>query len=72
MAYADFRNPRFSIARIAELSRTAGIVDSSPQAWERVTLSRAIVQRKVAAGDTIYGTNTGIGSESCLSAVPTE
>ena len=47
----------------AELSRSAGVVDLAPQAWERVTASRAIVERQIAAAPTIYGTNTGIGSQ---------
>ena len=58
-----FDGQGLSIARIAELSRSAGVVDLSPQAWERVTASRAIVERHIAAGATIYGTNTGIGSQ---------
>jgi histidine ammonia-lyase len=58
-----FDGQGLSIARIAELSRSAGIVDLSPKAWERVTASRAIVERQIAAGATIYGTNTGIGSQ---------
>jgi histidine ammonia-lyase len=52
-----------SIERIAELSRCAGVVDLSPQAWERVAASRGIVERHLAAGTTIYGTNTGVGSQ---------
>jgi len=58
-----FDGTGLSITRIAELSRSAGVVDLSAQAWERVAASRAIVERHLAAGTTIYGTNTGIGSQ---------
>ena len=58
-----FDGKSLSIERIAELSRFAGVVDLSPEAWERVAASRAIVERHLAAGTTIYGTNTGVGSQ---------
>jgi histidine ammonia-lyase len=58
-----FDGQELSIARIAELSRGAGVLDLSPRAWEGVAASRALVERQLAAGATIYGTNTGIGSQ---------
>ena len=58
-----FDGKSLSVARIAELSRRAGLIDLSPEAWKRVAASRAIVERQLAAGTTIYGTNTGIGSQ---------
>jgi len=58
-----FDGTQLSIARIAELSIRAGVIDLAPAAWERVAASRAIVERQIAAGATIYGTNTGIGSQ---------
>src|SRR5579859_7051168 len=58
-----FDGKSLSIARIVELSRCAGSIDLSPEAWKRVAVSRAIVERQLAAGATIYGTNTGIGSQ---------
>src|ERR1700722_20848645 len=58
-----FNGKQLSIARIRELSACSGVVDLAPEAWERVAASRAIVERHMAAGATIYGTNTGIGSQ---------
>ena len=58
-----FNGKQLSIARIRELSVCSGVVDLAPEAWERVAASRAIVERHMAAGATIYGTNTGIGSQ---------
>ncbi|HEY5264262.1 MAG TPA: aromatic amino acid lyase [Steroidobacteraceae bacterium] len=58
-----FTGTQLSIARIRELSACSGAVDLAPEAWQRVAASRAIVERQIAAGATIYGTNTGIGSQ---------
>ena len=58
-----FDGSGLSIARIEELSHRAGPVDLSPQAWERIAAARAIVERELASGAAIYGTNTGIGSQ---------
>lgn len=58
-----FDGSGLSIARIEELSRSSGPIDLSTQAWERVAASRAIVERQLASGATIYGANTGIGSQ---------
>jgi histidine ammonia-lyase len=37
-------------------------VEISPAAWDRMRASRAVVEEKVAAGETVYGVTTGIGS----------
>ena len=58
-----FDGSGLTIAKIAELSRRHGRVDLSPAAWERLAASRAIVERHLVSGATIYGTNTGIGSQ---------
>ena len=58
-----FDGSGLTVAKIAELSHRYGPVDLSPAAWERVAASRAIVERHLASGTTIYGTNTGIGSQ---------
>jgi histidine ammonia-lyase len=58
-----FDGQGLSIARISELSRTAGALDLTAEAWRRVAASRAVVERQIAAGNTIYGVNTGIGSQ---------
>jgi histidine ammonia-lyase len=54
---------QLSIERIAELSRGPGPLDLTAEAWRRIAASRAIVERHLAAGATIYGTNTGVGSQ---------
>jgi histidine ammonia-lyase len=56
-----------TIAKIAELSHRCGPVDLSAAAWTRVAASRAIVERDLASGAAIYGTNTGIGSQKDVS-----
>jgi histidine ammonia-lyase len=61
-----------TIAKIAELSRRHGPVDLSPAAWERVAASRAIVERHLASGAAIYGTNTGIGSQKDVAVADRE
>lgn len=52
-----------SIHRIAEASRGPMSLGLTAQTWQRIAASRAIVERQLAAGATIYGTNTGIGSQ---------
>jgi histidine ammonia-lyase len=42
-------------------------LDLSPQAWDRIAASRVIVERALASGAPIYGTNTGIGSQKDVS-----
>src|SRR5205807_1698759 len=58
-----FDGTQLSIARIVELSKCSGPVDLAPEAWARVAAARAVVERQIASGATIYGTNTGIGSQ---------
>jgi histidine ammonia-lyase len=58
-----FDGNSLSIARITELSTGAGAVDLSAESWRRIAASRAVVERELAAGATIYGVNTGIGSQ---------
>ncbi len=67
-----FDGSGLTIAKIAELSRRYGPVDLSPAAWERVAASRAIVERHLASGTTIYGTNTGIGSQKDVAVADRE
>lgn len=52
-----------TISRIAELSRGACSLDLSADAWRRIAASRTVVERMLSAGQTIYGVNTGIGSQ---------
>jgi histidine ammonia-lyase len=58
-----FDGKGLTVARIAELSRSAGAVVLSAESWRRIAASRSIVERQLAAGATIYGVNTGIGSQ---------
>ena len=67
-----FDGSRLTIAKIAELSRRYGPVDLSPAAWERVAASRAIVERHLASGAAIYGTNTGVGSQKDVAVADRE
>src|SRR5271170_966746 len=66
-----FDGSGLSVARIDELSRGAHSVELSAQSWERIAESRAVVERLLAAGSTIYGVNTGIGSQKNV-GVPAE
>jgi histidine ammonia-lyase len=67
-----FDGSGLTIAKIAELSRRYGPVDLSPVAWQRVAASRAIVERHLASGAAIYGTNTGIGSQKDVAVADRE
>jgi histidine ammonia-lyase len=58
-----FDGSGLSIETVSDLSQRFGPVDLSAQAWERVAASRAVVERQLASGAAIYGTNTGIGSQ---------
>ncbi len=58
-----FDGQKLTIAKIAQLSRGPGLLDLTPEAWRRVAASREIVERELAAGSTIYGVTTGIGSQ---------
>ncbi len=52
-----------SIHRIDALSRGPVSLNLSAEAWRRIAASRAIVERHLASGATVYGANTGIGSQ---------
>jgi histidine ammonia-lyase len=58
-----FDGSGLSVGRVADLSNRCGPIDLTPEAWARVGASRAIVERQLAAGATIYGATTGIGSQ---------
>lgn len=53
-----------SLAEIEAVSLAASLVAISPAALERVAASRALIERIVAAGETVYGVNTGFGKLS--------
>src|SRR5437660_10100090 len=44
----------------------------SPEAARRMGASRAVVERKVEAGDTVYGVTTGLGSLANVRLQPDE
>jgi len=58
-----FDGTALTIERIAALSCAPARCDLSADAWRRVACGRAIVERVLASGATIYGTTTGIGSQ---------
>src|SRR5580692_1185133 len=67
-----FDGSGLSIETVSDLSQRFGPVDLSAQAWERVAASRAVVERQLASGAAIYGTNTGIGSQKDVAVADQE
>ncbi len=57
------------IADLVEVARNGKSIEISEDSLERIRRCRAMVERKIAAGETMYGINTGIGefSETRLS-----
>jgi histidine ammonia-lyase len=49
-----------------------GAVELSPRAVERMRAARAVVEDKVASGETVYGVTTGIGSLATVRIDPDE
>jgi histidine ammonia-lyase len=47
-------------------------VQLSPDAGERIDRSRSVIERKVAAGETVYGVTTGLGSLANVRLGPDE
>ncbi len=58
-----------TIEQVVGVARRGDRVELSPQALERVTACRRMVERKIRQGEVMYGINTGIGefSETRLS-----
>jgi len=58
-----------TIEKLAAIARDGEPVALAPQALERIQVCRAMLERKLAAREIMYGTNTGIGefSEHILS-----
>ncbi len=59
-----------SLAEIELVAREKGFVSVSPSALGRVTESRAIIEQILAAGQTVYGVNTGFGKLSDVRIPP--
>ncbi len=53
-----------TIEKIVAIARFDEQVDLSPEALERIKVCRAMLEEKLAAKETMYGTNTGIGEFS--------
>jgi histidine ammonia-lyase len=58
-----------TIERVVEAARGGAQVELTPEAERRIRDCRAMLERKLAAGEVMYGINTGIGefSETALS-----
>ncbi len=58
-----------TIEKLVAIARFNEKVELAPAALERIKVCRAMLERKLAAHETMYGTNTGIGefSEKVLS-----
>ncbi len=58
-----------TIEKLVAVARNCEQVELAPEACERILRCREMVERKIAAGETMYGINTGIGefSETRLS-----
>ena len=50
-----------TIEKLVAVARRGEQVDLAPEALERIKVCRAMVERKIAAHETMYGVNTGIG-----------
>lgn len=58
-----------TIERVVEVARDGAKVELTPEAERRIRDCRAMLERKLEAGEVVYGVNTGIGefSETALS-----
>src|SRR5512135_1715732 len=58
-----------SIEKLMRIARNGEKVELDPAALARIKVCRAMLEEKLAAKETMYGTNTGIGefSEKILS-----
>jgi len=58
-----------TLEKLVSIARDGEKVELSPPALERIKVCRAMLEQKLAAKETMYGTNTGIGefSEHLLS-----
>jgi histidine ammonia-lyase len=58
-----------TIGKIVAIGRNGEKIDLAPSALKRIKVCRAMLEEKLAAHETMYGTNTGIGefSEKILS-----
>ena len=50
-----------TIESLVRIARFGEKVELAPEALERIKVCRAMLEEKLAARETMYGTNTGIG-----------
>ena len=50
-----------TLEQVVRVARDGEQVELAPEAVDRIRTCRAMLERKVAAGDVMYGVNTGIG-----------
>ena len=62
---------QLSIDDVVSVARGEQVV-LSPNALERMTASRRVIQEKIDAGETVYGVNTGLGSLANVRLPPEE
>jgi histidine ammonia-lyase len=62
-----FDGASLSVDRVAALASAPGRCDLTPASWQRVAQGRAIVERTLSSGASIYGVTTGVGSQKDVS-----
>src|SRR5687767_6695483 len=50
-----------AVSDVVEVARQGRAVELSPEARKRMVASRAVIERLVAEGATVYGVTTGFG-----------
>ncbi len=66
----EIRGSGLRVEDVVDVARNGREISIAPASLERMTFCRAMVERKIEAGEIMYGINTGIGefSETRLSA----
>ena len=60
---------QLTLADLVEVARRGATVELAAEAGERMRETRAVVERSLARGDTVYGLTTGVGAKKSA-AVP--
>ena len=53
-----------TIEKLVQIARQGEKLELHPEAWARIKVCRAMLEEKIAAGEIMYGVNTGIGEFS--------
>ena len=61
---------QLKIEDVVRVARGGETVELAPAAWERIKTCRTFLEKKVAAGEIMYGVNTGIGELSEIALSP--